>query len=189
MIGLKYAKTEAWGKDSRAWCQVDMRGAVPDHCNSQIVDQPRINWINKLHWCCLSNVTVSSSRTKTCKTDLTHKILHRAPPPSHLPSCLPYVFFSHMSLVLFFLSHEPGTFFFSHMSLVLFFLKWAWYFFFLSHEPGTFFFLKWAWYFFFLKWAWYFFFSHMSLVLFFFSNEPVIFFSLLTWAALKVERG
>ena len=91
---MQKQRGKAWKKESHVSRQVDVRGVVPDHCNSQT-----LRWSasslpnNELYWHCLSNVTVSSSWIRYCKKDL--KILRWAP-------SLPYV--THVTL-----STEPSS--------------------------------------------------------------------------------
>ena len=92
---LQYAKMEgkAWEK---VMCmtpcrhEVNMMGAVSDHCNSQTLHCSVLNLPNnELYWRCLSNVTALSFWTRYYKKDL--KILHQAPPPSCPPSHLTFL--------------------------------------------------------------------------------------------------
>ena len=86
---------KAWEKESRAWRQVrvDVRGAVPDHCNSQT-----LHWsaLSVLYWHCLSNVIVSSYWKRHYSRTLRFFVGH-PPPPPHV--------YSHISLSSQTLSH------------------------------------------------------------------------------------
>ena len=81
-------RRKAREKESHAWCQVDVKGVVPDCCNSQT-----LRWSasslpnNELYWRCLSNVTVSNSWIRYYKKDL---MLGTAPLTSTLISIWHY---------------------------------------------------------------------------------------------------
>ena len=77
-----WKKRKVWEKQSRAWHQVDMRRAVPDHCNSQTLHWSASNLLNnELYWRCLLNVTVPSFWTRYYKKDLKIFVGHH---PSHV---------------------------------------------------------------------------------------------------------
>ena len=60
---------------------VDMRGAVPDHCNLQTLHWSASNLLNnELYWCCLS---------KCCSLNFLDKILHKRPQDSSSGTACP----------------------------------------------------------------------------------------------------
>ena len=92
---MQKRRGEAWEKESRAWRQVDVRRAVPDHCYSHT-----LRWSfsslpnNELYWRCLLNVTVSCSWIRYYKKDLKILVGHR-PPHGYLHIYLTWcIFFS-----------------------------------------------------------------------------------------------
>ena len=78
---------KAWEIESRAWCQVDVRGAVPGCCNSQTLYWSASSLPNnELYWHCLSNVTVSNLLDKILQEGLQDSSSSTAPLMSTLMS-------------------------------------------------------------------------------------------------------